>query len=267
MPTNTTAPAGYVLYAGPSRLDPGVPIICVATMSSGNEKTGDMAQTWIMLADTTPTDAVRTGADQAICGSCAHRPSRAAETLEAPCYVEAAKAPTSVWHAYHRGIYPRADVRFTQALASRMVRLGSYGDPAALPTHTIMGVAMHARGWTGYTQQWRIRPSLRGFLMASVSTPEDAYEAQALGWRTFRTMRPDEAPSSAEFICPASPEGGDRMKCVQCLACNGAPTGNRRASPVIVEHGSGLRRVIRLRADRSLGERGASTHTTHEVAT
>ena len=56
-------PTGFTLYAGPSRLDPGVPIICVATMSSNNAKTGDMVQTWIMLAYTTPTDAVRTGAD------------------------------------------------------------------------------------------------------------------------------------------------------------------------------------------------------------
>lgn len=260
-----SAPTGFTLYAGPSRLDPSVPIICVATMESNNAKTGDMVQTWILLADTAPTDAVRTGADAAVCGNCSQRPSRVAETLEVPCYVVAAKAPTSVWHAYHRGVYPRADARFTRSLAGRMVRFGSYGDPAALPTHTIMGLAMHARGWTGYTQQWRIRPSLRGFLMASVSTPEDAYEAQALGWRTFRVMQPDDAPSPAEFICPASPEGGDRMMCAECMACNGAPTGNRRASPVIVEHGRGLRRVIRLRADRSPRERGAA-HTTHEVA-
>ena len=42
------APAtGYVIYKGPSLLD-GAPIVVIAVIGSGNTKTGDMVQTYIL---------------------------------------------------------------------------------------------------------------------------------------------------------------------------------------------------------------------------
>ena len=43
-------PTGYVIYDGPSLAD-GAPIIVIATIKSGNSKTGDMLQTWIIRKD------------------------------------------------------------------------------------------------------------------------------------------------------------------------------------------------------------------------
>ena len=64
-----------ILWAGRSAID-GSPIALVATglgRSSRNEKTGGIVQTWIIRTDMSPTDAVATGADAAICGDCPHR--------------------------------------------------------------------------------------------------------------------------------------------------------------------------------------------------
>ena len=62
----------FVFYRGPSQLD-GSPIVGIATMDSGNRKTGSMIQTWIIRDDVHPVVASRTGADSAVRGNCPHR--------------------------------------------------------------------------------------------------------------------------------------------------------------------------------------------------
>ena len=62
---------GFVMYEGPSVLD-GAPIVVIATMKSGNTKTGNMVQVWIIRSDMHPVTASKVGADAAICGSSAH---------------------------------------------------------------------------------------------------------------------------------------------------------------------------------------------------
>ena len=89
---------------------------------------------------------------------------------------------------------------------------------------------------TGYTHQWRIRPDLRPLVMASADRGAEASEAHALGWRTFRVAMPrDIARLNNEAICPASAEGGRKLTCDVCRACNGAS--GRRGSIVIQAHG------------------------------
>lgn len=77
--------------------------------------------------------------------------------------------------------------------------------------------------------------------MASVESTEEAAEAQALGWRTFRTtLRPDEGPARGEFVCPASAAKGKRLTCRQCAACHGNPhdrDAHLAGNVLIVEHG------------------------------
>ena len=71
-----TTPNGYIFYEGPSAID-GAPIVVIATgfaSATGNRKTGDMVQTYIIRQDVKPTDALRTGQDASICGDCKHRP-------------------------------------------------------------------------------------------------------------------------------------------------------------------------------------------------
>lgn len=249
MPT-APAPKGFEIYRGPSALN-GAPIVAVLTLRSDNPKTGDMAQLWILPADMAPHEAVKTGADSAVCGDCKHRRGNGGA-----CYVTPFQGPLSVWKAWQRGAYPLASQRILiQALQGRMVRLGAYGDPAALPAATLRIVTAYASGWTGYTHAWRTLErraseggagpgawshlkTVRDLCMASCDTEAEAREAQALGWRTFRVHGADDAaPVGRESVCPASDEAGHKLQCNTCGICNGTATG-RKGSIRIAVHGS-----------------------------
>ena len=211
------APRGYILYRGPSLLD-GAPIVAIAITTSSNRKTGDMVQTYI-LADNglKPTENLRNGADASICGDCKHRPANGGA-----CYVVVAQGPTAVYKAYLAGKYPEAidyaGLWFPRPLANgasciskgRMVRLGTYGDPAAVPSHVWHRLVKHAAGWTGYTHQWRNPDlegahleSLRGLVMASCDTPQEREQAIAQGWRCFTVRTPTEPVARGDTVCPA----------------------------------------------------------------
>jgi hypothetical protein len=99
------APAGgLVLWEGPSRFD-GSPIAAIATFRTDNRKTGPMIQTWIIgTGNESPYQAVRSGADAAVCGSC---PLRGSAGKARSCYVNVLKGgPHSVYRQYRAGLYP-----------------------------------------------------------------------------------------------------------------------------------------------------------------
>jgi hypothetical protein len=124
---------GVVLYDGPSMLD-GKPIVVVATLNSANAKTGNMVQTWIIRSDVHPLDALDTGGDYSICGTCPHR--------KRTCYVNVSQAPSAVYRTYKAGKYPTFDATLHAGLfMGRKVRLGAYGDPAAAPFEVMQQVA------------------------------------------------------------------------------------------------------------------------------
>jgi hypothetical protein len=251
-----------ILYSGPSLID-GSPIVAIATGGSKNPKTGDMLQVWILRADLSPVEAARTGADAAICGTCQLRPlavaarRAAGEPEGARCYVTLIHGPRSVFDKYSRGGYETAitpDAR-RRVGAGRMVRLGAYGDPSAVPAIVWRQLLADAVGHTGYTHQWSTRGNaaltrnlraMRPLVMASVETIADAERAQQAGWRTFR-VRPAPAPGDrmpGERICPASAEAGHKVQCIDCRACAGT---DGRASPgiAIIDHGPGSRATRR----------------------
>jgi len=98
-------PKSCVIYSGPSKID-GSPIVCVYIPASGNIKTGNMAQTYILRADIDPITASRTGADYAICGDCKHRgqvsPSKITGwASNRSCYVNLGQGPGQVYKAYN----------------------------------------------------------------------------------------------------------------------------------------------------------------------
>lgn len=233
-------PTGYILWQGPSKLD-GSPIAAVATLGSDNRKTGDMVQTYILRTDMPPGEAVRSGADAAVCGNCKLRPYNGGG-----CYVVIYHGPRSVYAKLERGGYLMAGD--LPALGRGCtVRLGSYGDPAAVPSEIWRDLISEADGHTGYTHQWRNSQDLRDFLMASVDSPEEREEALARGWRTFRVRAPGQELEPLEFTCPASEEAGKLRTCASCKACDGASAASsRKASPVIIAHGHSARRFHRL---------------------
>jgi hypothetical protein len=228
---------GAVFYRGPSLLT-GDPIVGVLTGLEGgshNPKTGPMVQAWILRADRAPTDAVRDGSDDAICGDCA---LRGEGVTGRTCYVTYWLGPLNVWKQLDAGGYLEATWPELQALLEgRSVRCGAYGDPAAIPFEVWQVLLATAAGWVCYTHQWRTcDPRLQAIAMASVDDERAFFEAGLRGWRTFRIRgASDPLIAGAECICPASAEAGHRTTCQGCQLCRGT---NRRARSIaIVAHG------------------------------
>ena len=227
----TERPLGVILYDGPSRID-GNRIILIATFSTANEKTGNLIQTWILSADQSPIQAINTGHDESICGSCPlrgyiekngeHTTNRARG-----CYVAVGNAPTAIYGAWKRGKYPKYNKDdHAKWFRNRGLRIGSYGDPAAVPLTTWKPIFRICRKDTqpGYTHQWR-SPKFKAwrlYVMASTHSEIELITAAGKGWRSFRTRTADQPVLPGEAICPASKEGGYKHTCESCGACNGA---------------------------------------------
>lgn len=219
-----------IIYRGPSLLD-GAPIVAIATGLDGksaNPKTGPLVNTWILRADMGPTEARMSGKDSSICGDCRHRIGS--------CYVELYRAPLTIWRRFVANGYRVLSLpEISETCAGKSVRIGTYGDPAAVPVQVWRAYAGLAAHWTGYTHQWREALNLRGLCMASVDNEKERGEAMALGWRTFRVRTHDEELLEHEFICPASTEGGKKLTCRECNRCGGAD--GKRGTPAIFVHG------------------------------
>ena len=228
---------GTILYAGPSMLD-GKPIVAIATHESNNEKIGDMIQTWILRQDVTPLRAVQSGADVSVCGQCPHRGPRAdGGNGKRTCYVNVGQAPEAVWKAWTRGVYVHGPLPVWKP-----VRVGSYGDPAAVPFEVWEPLlANDAPRRTGYTHQWRAADDrLRSLVMASCDSPSEAMEAARAGWRTFLVRTTDyaeslDAPPLRSLECLSESKGLD---CAACAACDGASARSTRAHIWIRAHGT-----------------------------
>lgn len=224
-----------VIYEGPSMID-GEQIVAIATgieSPSRNRKTGPVVQVWIMRQDISPVDAVKTGEDVSVCGNCIHRHFK-----DGACYVIPGHAPQATWNAYRAGRYARATPgEVAVILARRVVRLGAYGDPGALPGNVIEPIAETAAEVLAYSHHWRARPDLAAVAMASVDSIAERLEAKAAGWRTFRVTEGDKG--SGESICPAAEESKTRrpITCKECRACNGNARGVS-GDIVIKVHGS-----------------------------
>ena len=227
-----------VIYEGPSMLD-GSPIVVIVTSNSKNSKTGDMLQTWILRQDVAPHHAIKTGEDKSICGNCPHRgkwdEALQKWTRKRTCYVKTFQAPLSVWKRYQRNGYAMSlkAPRIAELGEGRMVRLGSYGDPMAVPLYVWQALTSRASGWTGYTHQWRtalrddVWPQL---VMASADSWTDADEASFYGWRYFRVMDKGQDPvADLEVRCPASKEAGVKSACATCKLCMGTTSKARKS--------------------------------------
>jgi hypothetical protein len=200
-----------------------------------------MLQTWILVGDLHPMEALKTGATKTICGGCPLQNNG--------CYVQVGQAPTTLWHAYNRGTLD--DVtgeNLSELFAGHAIRMGAYGDPAAVPVAVWSAMLSRAVMHTGYTHSWRGRrfAGLKQWCMASCDTDEDLADAVADGWATYRA-RPKGAPLlPGEVQCPASDEAGHLTDCRRCGRCGGieASTRLKQLQLVSIEaHGAQHKRV------------------------
>ena len=262
-------PLGYVIYRGPSRFT-GEPIAVVATGikdRSGNRKTGYLVQTWILPIGPDgrailPHLAIRTGADRAVCGNCPLRPGAGGG-----CYVRLDTAPRQVAESFNAGKYAPVSPAYVAGIVAEHVRagridgfrIGSWGDPAAVPSEVWRAIvpAVRAVGGVtpGYTHAWAARYATRpeavatadeyGFLMASAHGAADRLRARSAGFRAFTLLRADETIPGA-FKCPATEETAYRKTCGACGACDGKRGAeDRRADPLIVVHGGAPKAAAR----------------------
>jgi hypothetical protein len=236
---------GYILYRGPSRID-GTPIVVVANKipsksgkGSKNSKTGAMVQTWIIADENLkPQLAAESGSDYGICGNCPHRYKTDAKGKKhRTCYVTLIHGPRAVYEALQRNRYlDVSDLDYSDLFAGHVVRLGSYGDPAAAPVSVWRKYTAKAKAWTGYTHQWRNSKAYQPYVMASVDSEKEATQATKKGWRYFRVGTVDQRAGKNEVLCPASEEAGKKTTCENCKLCQGTSSKSRK-SIMIPAHG------------------------------
>ena len=222
-----------IIYNGPSLLD-GKPIVVIATYSNRNTKTGKVVQTYILRSDINPLEASKTGQDFSICGSC---PMRGEVTSDPKrkiakgrkCYVNLGQGVLIVFKSYKRGVYKEGDPRTMGR--DRFVRVGTYGDPAAVPSHVWDELLAECETWTAYTHQKPWRPDIA---MQSADSYDEAKAHWAEGRRTFRVIVDlGDIDKTNEALCPASKEAGRRVQCTACKLCKGSSLAK---SIAIVEH-------------------------------
>jgi hypothetical protein len=227
------------LWRGASSFD-GKAIVVIATglrRASRNAKTGAMVQTWILAADENPVAAVKNGTDDTTCGTCPHRAG-------AGCYVDVSRAPLAVWRSWKSGRIPRATPQDLAHIRTMPLRIGSYGDPGAVPVAVWQAVVSEGQRRTGYTHAWRTRPDLQGLCMASADSAAEHHIAKSQGWRTFRVINAgddvDAGARPGEIECLAESRG---KSCVDCGLCHGSGPKAAKASIYIAAHGAKASRV------------------------
>ena len=228
-----------ILYEGKSAIDGKTDIVVIATgikTRTRNEKTGDMIQTWILIKDEYPMEAINNGNDYAICGNCPHRKYDGKRS----CYVMPMSF-CSVYKKYQAGGYERFnEAEHSDLFRGRKIRYGSYGDPVNIPETLINTLNKYVDGHTGYTHQWHDNrfSSYRQYFMASVDSLSEFFDAQDQGWSTFRVKKvSDSSRESSEVNC----QGGVKTTCKLCTLCDGASERQRHVA--INAHGRGAKYI------------------------
>jgi len=206
---------GLTLYEGPSAIGPD-PIVVLASSigrTSANMKTGDCVQVYIELRDQHPQEARKAGTDVSNCGDCSLKPSL--KNPDGECYVPGymLNQPWSSWKATPQA-YPHGSLQNLPQW--KPIRVGAHGDMAAVPNAAVFWLEqLRGHQWLAYTSQWRTQ-RLQALAMASVQSPAEQAQAQAMGYRTYRRYRGTLELLTREIECPFP-----RVQCRGCLLCNG----------------------------------------------
>lgn len=254
----TTKYRTSIVWAGISALDGRTPIQVILVPDSGNAKTGPMWQAYIIRADVTPLAAIKAHDTGATCGTC--------PLQQNGCYAERMQGLISLGRTMESRGYPvvsLTDAATALAGSGSALRIGAYGDPAAVPVAVWATLAKAApRGWTGYTHQWRACDAeLRHYVMASCDSADDADDAQAMGWRTFRVRQvatggTTDTQRQNEVVCPASHER-DVTTCQECRLCDGLGRGSSRRNVAIIDHSTRALAIRRRTGSLNILQPGA----------
>lgn len=235
-PKNTVkVESGYIIYEGLSRFD-RKPIVAIVTMKTSNEKTGNMAQLWILRSDIEPHQAIKTGEDQSICGGCIHR-----HYTGGACYVTVHQAPLAVYRAYKKGNYRAIESSEYKTLFGNIgLRFGAYGDPAMLPIDTIRLLSESALFTTGYSHQWKIKrlQDTLKYVQASVDNLKEYMQVKEIkpDSKSFRVVKNQTDLMPNEIECLSDSHG---LTCEQCKKCDG-----KTQDIAIMVHGSKANKFI-----------------------
>ena len=235
-----TIPNGFILWEGLSDSVWITVIIVGLVKPSTNRKTGAMLQSYIILRDMNPLEAIRLEKDSAICGNCPLRPSK-----NNICYLDHSKETGQIYRSLKRGNYPHLD-EFDYEGGNLILdyisqnkrhpkggfnlRVGSYGDPIFTDRKTWEPLFNACKRWTGYTHQAFLEDGSenplalpwKGKLMASVQDVNGYLAAQLHGWPTFRLKSPEDPLFKGEIICPFDETNPQLVKCNWCLKCHGS---------------------------------------------
>ena len=238
-----------IIYRGPSLIN-GKPIVALAQSDSTNSKTGNMVQTFILSDEMDPLTASRTGADESICGDCPHRGTAndndKGQATNRTCYVTLAHAPLGKYKALKKGVYGNAVASRQEIVAfgaGKGVRLGTYGDPCAVPNSVWQSLTSRAEYQTAYTHG-KVNPWPQGIMTSADNVPQ-AQAAWDKGERTFRVVASvADIIKGKEVLCPASEEAGRKATCATCKLCGGASI--KAKSVAIPAHGTSKRKAKEL---------------------
>ena len=168
-------PNGFLIHEGTKN---GSKYAVIATLKTSNRKTGNMIQLWVLLADHSPVEGVKSGLDAStICAGCKFASGNG-------CYVNVGQAPNSIWKAYKANKYPKLDpFLYSNVFNGRKVRFGAYGNPSLIPLSIIKMITEACEGWTGYFHDWKEMSKERAtaygkYFMASTETNDSVRRAR-----------------------------------------------------------------------------------------
>lgn len=222
-------PNGFVLYEGASTFD-GENIVVVVTgfeTPSSNTKTGNMLQSWIIKQKEYPSEAIKLEKDGSVCGTCPLKGK--------VCYVTM-MGPNNIWRSYKEGQYPIIDSKILDKIKRRhkLLRLGAYGDPCAVPLEVWQPLIAKSQDYTGYTHAWQYtNQRWNQYIRASVESHTLKAKANNMGWKTFRITTDPNDILEDEVWCKNLED--EDTKCEDCRLCN---AGKGKPNVVTLVHGA-----------------------------
>jgi len=229
----------FILYHGPAMLPYKGIITVVVFLSDSNPKTGTCIAVAILPGDgkRAMSDRKR-GLDISVCGVCPFR--SIASGGKGGCYVSAfalmgyAGSASAAWK--------RADPYAMPESTIIPMRLGAYGDPAAIPVESFQRLMdWHGGSCWGYTHGWRHSAAqhLRTTCMASVETGEHQAHAMNKGWRVYRIVASlQDIKATGLTLC----ESAKGIECIACGACSGTDARHDKGRAIVV-HGASHKRA------------------------